>query len=182
MMWMQSIIYMKRKPTFSLTPTSLITATYLASQLILALANTQPLRAQSTNEVANTGAVDCLKIAGNTPVVEPRNVSVGKKIENSIWSLKAYPNFFHLFSCGLPKEANLSKLEGSFAIPDDSTLLQAQILFYTEGNLTKTVKVDRDEVQTFEIPLSNVQDLAIEYRFIGGGSYDYLHALNWQYK
>ncbi|PSB04804.1 hypothetical protein [Merismopedia glauca] len=173
---------MKRKPNFSLTPTTVVTAIYLVSQVMLGLVGSQPLKAQSANEVANPGTINCLKIAGNTPVVEPRNISVGKKLENSIWSLKAYPNFFHLFSCGLPQEANLSKLEGSFAIPDDSTLLQAQILFYTEGNLTRTLKVDRDEVKQFDIPLNNVRDLAIEYRFIGGGSYDYLHALNWQYK
>jgi hypothetical protein len=173
---------MKRKPNFALTSTTLIAATYLGSQLIFGLVGNQSLQAQSVNEVANTEGINCLKIAGNTPVVESRKVSVGKKVEDSIWSLKAYPNFFHLYSCLLPKEANLAKLEGSFAIPDDSTLLQAKILFYTEGNLTQTVKVDRDEVKQFEIPLNNVKDLAIEYRFIGGGSYDYLHALNWQYK
>lgn len=166
----------------SATVTGLAAGVCVISQLILALGHTLPVQAQPANSTANTGSIACLKIAGNTPIVEPRNVSVGKKVESSIWSLKAYPNFFHLFSCALPVEANVSKLEGSFGIPDDSTLLQAQVMFYTEGKLNTTLKVDRDEVKSFDIPLRNVKDLAIEYRFIGGGSYDYLHALNWQYK
>jgi hypothetical protein len=173
---------MKKSPKFYLNTVTLATSIGLVSQLILGFLGSQPVKAQSTEGTSGPIVINCLKVAGNTPVTETRIVSVAKKVEASQWSLKAYPNFFHLFSCRMSEETNLSALDGSFAIPDDSTLLQAQVLFYTEGKLAQTVRVNRDEVKRFSIPLSNIKNLAIEYRFIGGGSYDYLHALNWQYK
>jgi hypothetical protein len=145
---------------------------YLGLPLLAWSIDTRPLLAQDS--------VSCIKIAGNSPIREERDISVGKKSERSLWSLKAYPNFFHLFTC--KPESSLTALDGSLAIPDDSTLLAADILFYRDGKLEQTIKVSRDEVKLFTFNLSGAKTFAIEYRFIGGGSSDVLYALKWDFK
>jgi hypothetical protein len=152
--------------------TGVVAIAYLALQSGAWLIEAKPAFAQST--------ANCIKVAGNSPIRDERDISVGKKSERSLWSLRAYPNFFHLFTC--KPESSLTALEGSLAIPDDSTLLSADILFYRDGKLEETIKVSRDAVNNFTFSLSGAETFAIEYRFVGGGSSDVLYALKWDFK
>ena len=131
--------------------------------------------------VNTTTPISCIKVFGNNPVFFEENISVGRKFERAIWSLKASPNFYHTFTCNL-ENTNLRSFDGTFAIADTSTLPQAQVSFYLDGALAQTIEVSGGQVAAFSLDLTNHTDLAVEYRFAHGGSYNYLHALQWDFK
>ncbi len=130
------------------------------------------VKAQESN------AFTCIKVDGGDIYKTNDVISVGKRIRRPVYELSLYS---HESTCEIQDE-NVTKLNFSLAIKDNSYMKIAEFSVFLDGNLAKKVKVKRGTQLTFSVPLNGSKNFAIKAETERQGSSGTLYFLKYEAK
>ncbi len=130
------------------------------------------VKAQESN------AFTCIKVSGYSISKTDAVISVGKRIRRPIYYFSYSDNES---TCEIQDE-NVTKLNFSLAIKDNSDMKIAELSVFLEGNLVKKVKVKRGTQLTFSVPLNGSKNFAIKTETERQGSSGTLYFLKYEAK
>jgi hypothetical protein len=108
-------------------------------------------------------------------------ISVGKRIRRPVYFVDTYySRGGNESTCEIQNE-NVTQLNFSVALPDNSSIKMAEFSVFLEGNLAKKVKVKRGSQLTFSVPLNGSKNFAIKVENLQGIS-DYFYFLKYEAK